>query len=304
LSVLRGAVLPQPAAPSRRCVAALAKKAKKARRKQNASSTVDLDSALPPPIAPSLRDEPASTSAPVPGSAPSTSGRKEKWVPEGREEPAGQPAPPPSEEPLVVGRGRIFVSCASTAGIMTLVGAVLRRLAEEAGPSVHGYSADVIREVASVPQPFPPEHYAVALGVAAAVTAARVAALGASDSYRAATERSLTQVLGPLGWLDLAWVSFLPALSEEILFRGALVPAVSPDWRGVGVSAVVFGALHVTGNRNGTSAAFAGVAGAAYGAAMLATHNVAVPVVAHFAANLASAALWKSKQGGGGQPDI
>lgn len=38
------------------------------------------------------------------------------------------------------------------------------------------------------------------------------------------------QVLGPLGTADLLWVAALPAVSEELLFRGALIPAVYPDW--------------------------------------------------------------------------
>ena len=39
-----------------------------------------------------------------------------------------------------------------------------------------------------------------------------------------------SQVLAPLGYADLLVVGGLPALSEELLFRGALIPAVYPDW--------------------------------------------------------------------------
>lgn len=38
------------------------------------------------------------------------------------------------------------------------------------------------------------------------------------------------QVLAPLAAGDLLWVAALPAVSEELLFRGALIPAVYPDW--------------------------------------------------------------------------
>lgn len=38
------------------------------------------------------------------------------------------------------------------------------------------------------------------------------------------------QVLAPLAAPDLLWVAALPAVSEELLFRGALIPAVYPDW--------------------------------------------------------------------------
>ena len=38
------------------------------------------------------------------------------------------------------------------------------------------------------------------------------------------------QVLTPLQWPDLLWLAALPGISEELLFRGALIPAISPDW--------------------------------------------------------------------------
>lgn len=38
------------------------------------------------------------------------------------------------------------------------------------------------------------------------------------------------QVLAPLQWYDLLWVGGLPGLSEELLFRGALIPSVAADW--------------------------------------------------------------------------
>lgn len=38
------------------------------------------------------------------------------------------------------------------------------------------------------------------------------------------------QVLTPLQPLDLLVVAALPGVAEELLFRGALIPAISPDW--------------------------------------------------------------------------
>ena len=43
------------------------------------------------------------------------------------------------------------------------------------------------------------------------------------------------QVLTPLSWPDLLWVAALPGMSEELLFRGALIPALFPDWCGAPV---------------------------------------------------------------------
>ena len=41
---------------------------------------------------------------------------------------------------------------------------------------------------------------------------------------------SSLQVLTPLSGADLLWLAALPGISEELLFRGALIPALSPDW--------------------------------------------------------------------------
>lgn len=37
---------------------------------------------------------------------------------------------------------------------------------------------------------------------------------------------------------------------QELLFRGALLPLVGVDWRGVAASGLVFGILHISGGRN------------------------------------------------------
>ncbi len=39
------------------------------------------------------------------------------------------------------------------------------------------------------------------------------------------------QVLSNLGPVDVLWVAAAAGVSEELLFRGALIPATFPDWR-------------------------------------------------------------------------
>ena len=137
------------------------------------------------------------------------------------------------------------------------------------------------------------EQCGVAASVAIGVTAARVALLSVWPQFKLATDTSNKQVLPPLsGPLDIVVVSALPAAAEELLFRGALVPAVYPDWRGVVIAGIVFGSLHINGGRNAAFGAWAGAVGCAYGAAFLATGNLLVPLMAHAAANVASATLW------------
>ena len=43
-------------------------------------------------------------------------------------------------------------------------------------------------------------------------------------------------MLTRLSALDLLWVAAVPGISEEFLFRGALIPATFPDWCAPGVA--------------------------------------------------------------------
>ncbi len=71
---------------------------------------------------------------------------------------------------------------------------------------------------------------AVALGCAAIISGARLMLLQKWPAFAEATDRSNQQVLQNLAPFDLVWVSFLPGVSEELLFRGALIPSLYPDW--------------------------------------------------------------------------
>ncbi len=106
------------------------------------------------------------------------------------------------------------------------------------------------------------------------------------------------QILTPLGWPDVLLVACLTGLSEELLFRGAFIPASLPDWRGVMLSATLFGLLHNSGGRNLSFAAWAGGVGGLYGAAYLATGNIWVPIAAHALNNFSSAAIWITRYRG------
>lgn len=143
------------------------------------------------------------------------------------------------------------------------------------------------------------EDIGIAAAVAGGVSVARVIMLALWKDLRDATNASNRQVLEPLSkneggqvFVDLFIVSVLPALSEELLFRWALIPAIAPDWRGVVIAGTVFGAMHVTGGRNAAFAVWAGAVGCAYGAGFLVTGNLLVPLIAHALANAISAGIW------------
>jgi membrane protease YdiL (CAAX protease family) len=62
------------------------------------------------------------------------------------------------------------------------------------------------------------------------VSGARLILLRLWPAFSEATERSNKQILENLQPADVLWVTTLPAVSEELLFRGALIPATYPDW--------------------------------------------------------------------------
>ncbi|GAB5357551.1 hypothetical protein AAMO2058_000383900 [Amorphochlora amoebiformis] len=198
------------------------------------------------------------------------------------------PLPPTS-------KGDIFRACFLVSGLIGSLGVALRKYAATK-LQVSGADPDLIRDLTSLNIKdilhLEPKDVAIMLGVAAAVTGLRQLTLNLWEDYQWATDRSNEQVLRPLSPLDLLWVAFLPGITEELLFRGALIPAVYPDWRGILIGALTFGVLHNSGGRNLASATFATIAGGAYGTAFLATNNLLVAMGAHSLSNLFSAAIW------------
>ena len=73
-------------------------------------------------------------------------------------------------------------------------------------------------------------HAAIAVSCAALVTAARALLLQRWPAFAEASQRSNGLVMPKLSALDLAWLAALPGFSEELLFRGALIPSLYPDW--------------------------------------------------------------------------
>lgn len=91
---------------------------------------------------------------------------------------------------------------------------------------------------------------------------------------------------------DVALIASLPAATEEVLFRGAVVGNLGGTPGAVALAALIFGYLHVSGPRNYASGVFAGAAGAAYGLVYISSASVLAAAVAHAVGNLTSAAAW------------
>ena len=113
--------------------------------------------------------------------------------------------------------------------------------------------------------------------------------------YRISAEKYLDFVITPLAMPDLIWVGLLPGLSEELLFRGVMIPALGYDWFALIVSSVLFGVLHLNDRESWHYVTWAIIIGFVLGYSVYITGNLLVPVLAHVLINLFSSLYWKLK---------
>lgn len=112
-------------------------------------------------------------------------------------------------------------------------------------------------------------------------------------AYRQSADAYLELVIKPLVLPDLIWLGLLPGLSEELLFRGVMLPAFGLDWLAVVISSFIFGVLHLSGSQQWPYVVWATIVGLALGWTALITGNLLIPIIAHILTNLVSSGLWK-----------
>lgn len=112
-------------------------------------------------------------------------------------------------------------------------------------------------------------------------------------AYRHSADVYLELVIKPLIWPDLIWLGLLPGLSEELLFRGVMLPALGMNMMALIISSLIFGILHLSGAGQWPYVVWATVVGFALGYLALITGNLFVPIFAHIITNLVSSFLWK-----------
>ena len=113
--------------------------------------------------------------------------------------------------------------------------------------------------------------------------------------YRKSADYYLEIVLKPLAMPDLIWLGLLPGLSEELLFRGVMLPALGADHLAVIVSSLCFGVLHLSGPQQWPYVIWATLIGVILGYSALLSGNLLLPIVTHIVTNLFSSYLWKIK---------
>jgi uncharacterized protein len=112
-------------------------------------------------------------------------------------------------------------------------------------------------------------------------------------TYRESADFYLAMVLKPLEIPDLIWLGLLPGLSEELLFRGVMLPALGLDPIGIMLSSLCFGVLHMTNVQQWPYAVWATLVGMILAFTMVETGNLLIPIVAHITTNFVSGLTWK-----------
>ena len=192
---------------------------------------------------------------------------------------------------MIPSRDDVVASCTSTSTLILMLGLgarfVVPKLAEM-NPLTLGLIKDGVDW----------KHACLASALAVGVTAGRVAFMSASEDFRKETNDSNKQVLTNLEFPDVLFCAAYPALAEEMLFRGALMPALGGGAVGVLVAGTVFGALHISGERKVSLAVWAATVGILYGATCeyLADGDLFVPICGHALANIYSALLWRASE--------
>lgn len=134
-----------------------------------------------------------------------------------------------------------------------------------------------------------------AIAIAAIVTTISSLMYQFWAAYRDSADFYLEFVLKPLVLPDLIWVGLLPGLSEELLFRGVMLPAFGLDTVGIAVSSVCFGILHLSNCKQWQYVVWATIVGFILGYSAVLTNNLLIPIVAHVLINLISSSIWKLK---------
>ncbi len=112
-------------------------------------------------------------------------------------------------------------------------------------------------------------------------------------AYRKSADVYLAFVLKPLLRSDCIWIGLLPGMSEELLFRGVMLPAFGMNAVGIAFSSLCFGIMHVSRPHQWPYGIWAGGVGLLLGVSAVSTGNLLVPIVAHVVTNAVSSLFWQ-----------
>ncbi|CAO1939954.1 unnamed protein product, partial [Urochloa humidicola] len=185
-------------------------------------------------------------------------------------------------------RSAVLQACTLTSGFLLAGGLLLRQALHLA--SLNGWP---IPDPTDVSFDFETWHLELIAGLVIVISSSRYILLQTWSDFRDSSEAANTQILTSLEPLDYIVVAFLPGISEELLFRGALMPILGLNWISALIIGTVFGILHLGNGRKYSFAIWATFVGFAYGIGTIASSSVIVPVVSHSINNIIGGLLWR-----------
>ena len=139
------------------------------------------------------------------------------------------------------------------------------------------------------------QDFGAGIGVGVSISAVSALVYRLWPAYRRSADFYLAFVLAPLAIADSIWIGLLPGMSEELLFRGVVLPSLGLNTTGLVVSSLCFGVLHMSGKNQWPYALWASAIGFVLGSSALLTGNLLVPVTAHVFTNFVSSLFWQIK---------
>ncbi|XP_004239168.1 uncharacterized protein [Solanum lycopersicum] len=191
--------------------------------------------------------------------------------------------------PMIPSRGSVLKACIITSGLIGLLGVVIREGSHVASTG----GLPIVDCSVEIPLTFQMWHLELITGLVILVSSCRYLLLKTWPDFAESSEAANSQVLSSLEPLDYLVVSLLPGISEEVLFRGALLPLFGIHWQSVVATASIFGILHLGSGRRYSFAAWATFVGIVYGYATISSSTVVVPMAAHAVNNLVGGIIWR-----------
>ena len=183
---------------------------------------------------------------------------------------------PDNSEMEPLDRAELLVALAATAIILVLIARIWQFFEPVGFPTRFNYS-DV----------------GIGTAIGGGISAGSALVYKLWPNYRTSADTYLRFVLTPLLVSDCIWIGLLPGMSEELLFRGVMLPAFGLNATGVAFSSLCFGIMHMSRPQQWPYAIWASSVGLVLGVSVLTTHNLLVPIVAHVTTNFLSSLVWQ-----------
>uniref|UniRef100_A0ACD5TPK0 Uncharacterized protein n=1 Tax=Avena sativa TaxID=4498 RepID=A0ACD5TPK0_AVESA len=185
-------------------------------------------------------------------------------------------------------RSAVLQSCTLTSALLLALGLVLREASHIASSNGWPFADPTVVSFNSETW-----HLELVAGLVILISSTRYILLQTWPDFRDSSEAANTQILTSLEPLDYIVVACLPGISEEFLFRGALMPVFGLNWISAFIAGAFFGVLHLGNGRRYSFAIWATFVGLAYGLATIASSSIIVPMASHSINNIIGGLLWR-----------